>query len=78
MQEKITSCFLCGCNCGLIMTLDENKRIVKIRGDKDNLHSRGHICNKGLNQGLHYDSSAASSSMTESCWQNSAVVVGMP
>jgi anaerobic selenocysteine-containing dehydrogenase len=56
MQEKITACFLCGCNCGLIMTLDENQRIVKIRGDKDNLHSRGHICNKGLNQGLHYDS----------------------
>jgi formate dehydrogenase len=38
------------------MTLDENKRIVKVRGDKDNLHSKGHICNKGLNQGLHYDS----------------------
>jgi anaerobic selenocysteine-containing dehydrogenase len=56
MQEKITACFLCGCNCGLIMTLDENQRIVKIRGDKDNLHSRGHICNKGLNQGGHYDS----------------------
>ncbi len=56
MQEKITACFLCGCNCGLIMTLDENQRIVKIRGDKDNLHSRGHICNKGLNQGVHYDS----------------------
>ncbi len=56
MQEKITACFLCGCNCGLIMTLDENKRIVKVRGDKDNLHSKGHICNKGLNQGGHYDS----------------------
>ena len=56
MQEKITACFLCGCNCGLIMTLDENQRIVKIRGDKNNLHSRGHICNKGLNQGAHYDS----------------------
>jgi formate dehydrogenase len=56
MQEKITACFLCGCNCGLIMTLDENKRIVKIRGDKDNLHSWGHICNKGLNQGRHHDS----------------------
>jgi len=56
MQEKITSCFLCGCNCGLIMTLDENKRIVRVRGDKDNLHSKGHICNKGLNQGAHYDS----------------------
>jgi len=56
MQEKITSCFLCGCNCGLVMTLDEHERIVKIRGDKDNLHSKGHICNKSLNQGAHIDS----------------------
>jgi len=56
LPEKITSCFLCGCNCGLVMTLDDAGRIVKIRGDKDNLHSRGHICNKGLNQGAHIDS----------------------
>jgi anaerobic selenocysteine-containing dehydrogenase len=38
------------------MTLDENERIVKILGDKDNLHSKGHICNKGLNQAVHIDS----------------------
>jgi len=38
------------------MTLDDTGRIVKIRGDRDNLHSRGHICNKGLNQGAHIDS----------------------
>jgi len=56
LPEKITSCFLCGCNCGLIMTLDDSGRIVKIRGDRDNLHSRGHICNKGLNQGAQLDS----------------------
>ena len=56
MQDRVTACFLCGCNCGLIMTLDGRQRIVKVRGDKDNLHSRGHICNKGINQGAHYDS----------------------
>jgi len=37
------------------MTVDDDGRIVKIRGDRENLHSRGHICNKGLNQGAHID-----------------------
>jgi len=56
MQEKITACFLCGCNCGMVMTVGDDGRIVKTRGDGENLHSRGHLCNKGLNQGLQIDS----------------------
>jgi len=56
MKEVVTSCFLCGCNCGMIITLDENDRITGIRGDKENAHSKGVICNKGLNQGAHIDS----------------------
>ncbi len=56
MQEKVTACFMCGCHCGLIMSLDENQRVVKIRGDKKNLHSKGFACNKGINQGEHIDS----------------------
>ena len=57
MKEKITACFLCGCNCGMVMTLDENKKIVKIRRDKDNLETKGFICKKGVKQGAqHIDS----------------------
>ena len=56
MQERITACFLCGCNCGLIMSVDDAGRIAKVRGDRENLHSRGHICNKGVNLGAHLDS----------------------
>lgn len=56
MKEKITSCFLCPCNCGLIMHLDDSDRIVKIMGDKDNPRTKGFACIKGLNQALHIDS----------------------
>lgn len=56
MKEHITACFLCGCNCGLIMTVDEHDRIVKITGDKNNPRTRGFACIKGLNQGAHIDS----------------------
>ncbi|UCD83363.1 MAG: molybdopterin-dependent oxidoreductase [Deltaproteobacteria bacterium] len=57
MEEKITACFLCGCNCGMVMTLNENGKIVKIRGDKDNLETKGFICKKGVKQGeQHIDS----------------------
>ncbi len=47
-----SSCVLCAQNCGLEMKV-ENNRIVKVRGDKDNPHSRGYICRKGLNM-AHY------------------------
>jgi len=56
MRERITACFLCGCNCGLIMYLDDNDRIVKITGDKDNPRTKGFACIKGLNQGAQIDS----------------------
>lgn len=56
MREQITACFLCGCNCGLVMTLDENDRIVKITGDKDNPRTMGFACIKGLSQGAQIDS----------------------
>ncbi len=56
MEEKYSACYLCGCNCGMIITLDENKKIVKIRGDKENLKTKGFMCQKGMKQGAHIDS----------------------
>ena len=56
MVEKISACFMCGCNCGLVFTLDENYRIVKVRGDKDNPRTKGFICTKGLSLSEHIDS----------------------
>jgi thiosulfate reductase / polysulfide reductase chain A len=42
-----TSCRHCHCECGVLVTL-ENGKAVKIRGDKENPVTKGHICPKGL------------------------------
>ncbi|MEE8398773.1 MAG: molybdopterin-dependent oxidoreductase [Desulfobacterales bacterium] len=52
MTSRKTNCVLCGNLCGLEVTIEDNK-IVKARGDKDNLRSEGYVCRKGLNIGYH-------------------------
>jgi len=47
-----TGCVLCAQNCGLVMEVEDN-RIVKVRGDKDNVRSEGYLCRKGLNIAWH-------------------------
>ena len=47
-----TSCVLCAQNCGLEVEV-ENNRLVKVKGDKDNLRSRGYVCRKGMNVAYH-------------------------
>jgi anaerobic selenocysteine-containing dehydrogenase len=42
-----TACILCECNCGIVVQL-EDRRIAKIRGDKDHPASQGYTCNKAL------------------------------
>ncbi|WP_319450169.1 MULTISPECIES: molybdopterin-dependent oxidoreductase [unclassified Mycobacterium] len=42
-----TACILCECNCGIVVQLDDRK-IAKIRGDKDHPASQGYTCNKAL------------------------------
>lgn len=46
-EWKKSSCVLCAQNCGLEIMVEEN-HIVKVRGDKENLRSRGYCCRKGL------------------------------
>ena len=47
-----TSCVLCAQNCGLELEV-ENNRIVKVKGDKENLRSQGYVCRKGMNVAYH-------------------------
>ncbi len=47
-----SSCVLCAQTCGLEIEV-ENKRIVKVRGDKANPKSEGYLCRKGLNVIYH-------------------------
>ncbi|MGV1087378.1 MAG: molybdopterin-dependent oxidoreductase [Mycobacterium sp.] len=49
-----TACILCECNCGIVVQT-EDRRLTKIRGDKDHPGSKGYTCNKALRLD-HYQS----------------------
>ncbi|MBB2992710.1 formate dehydrogenase [Mycolicibacterium iranicum] len=42
-----TACILCECNCGIVVQV-EDRRLARIRGDKEHPASRGYTCNKAL------------------------------
>jgi anaerobic selenocysteine-containing dehydrogenase len=48
MREAKSFCRICGAFCGVKLTLDDNDRIVDIRGDRDHPMTRGYACFKGL------------------------------
>ncbi len=50
-----TACILCECNCGVVVQVDDRK-LVKIRGDKEHPASHGYTCNKALRLD-HYQNS---------------------
>jgi formate dehydrogenase len=54
-EWQSTACILCECNCGIVAQVDD-RRLVKIRGDKDHPASRGYTCNKALRLD-HYQNS---------------------
>lgn len=51
-EWKKTGCVLCSQNCGLDV-LVEDGRMVKVKGDKENLKSQGYLCRKGMNVLFH-------------------------
>ena len=51
------TCPLCEATCGLTITLDGD-RVTQVRGDDDDVFSRGYVCPKGIALGeLHHDPS---------------------
>ncbi len=46
-EWQATACILCECNCGITVQLDDRK-LAKIRGDKEHPASQGYTCNKAL------------------------------
>ena len=46
MIQKPTVCQICGCNCSLLATI-ENDRIVSVEGNPQAPHNRGGVCVKG-------------------------------
>jgi len=47
-----TSCVLCAQNCGLEVEVEGN-RLIKVKGDRDNVRSQGYFCRKGINVAHH-------------------------
>ncbi|MEM6724503.1 MAG: molybdopterin-dependent oxidoreductase [Bacteroidota bacterium] len=41
-----SACILCSINCGIEITVDENRQFTKIVGDKEHPFSQGYICQK--------------------------------
>ena len=56
LEWQATACILCECNCGVIVQV-EDRKLVKIRGDKDHPASQGYTCNKALRLN-HYQNNA--------------------
>lgn len=48
VREHRSFCRLCMAHCGMVLTLDENERLIGIHGDKDDTQSLGYACFKGL------------------------------
>lgn len=48
MREAISFCRICLAQCGVTVTLDEQDRLVSVRGDKANALTAGFACSKGV------------------------------
>ncbi|MEZ4280807.1 MAG: molybdopterin-dependent oxidoreductase [Myxococcota bacterium] len=47
-REALSFCRLCMGHCGVVATVDERGRLVRIRGDRDDPQTLGYACFKGL------------------------------
>ncbi|MFJ4105166.1 molybdopterin-dependent oxidoreductase [Amycolatopsis japonica] len=56
MTTAHVTCPLCEATCGLEVTIDEKSLVTRVRGDSDDVFSKGYICPKGASLGaLHHD-----------------------
>ena len=55
MREVKSYCRFCMPFCGTRVTLDDNDRIVSVKGDRDDLMTSGYICFKGVQAPASYD-----------------------
>src|SRR4051812_6970679 len=56
MKERRTFCRLCLGNCGVVATLDDDDRIVSVRGDHDHAATTGYACLTGLHSPAAHNS----------------------
>jgi len=48
VEERISFCRICSGGCGVRLTVDENEKILSVRGDPDSPLTAGYACFKGL------------------------------
>jgi anaerobic selenocysteine-containing dehydrogenase len=48
MRDARSFCRVCGAGCGVRLTIDDDERIVTVRGDRQHPVSKGYACFKGL------------------------------
>ena len=56
-EWKSSACILCECNCGIVVQV-EDRKLARIRGDKEHPGSQGYTCNKALRLD-HYQNNRA-------------------
>src|ERR1700744_4512080 len=56
-EWKSTACILCECNCGIVVQV-EDRKLARIRGDKEHPGTQGYTCNKALRLD-HYQNNRA-------------------
>jgi anaerobic selenocysteine-containing dehydrogenase len=55
-RKHLVTCPLCECMCGLTVQVDDAERVTLIRGNHDDVWSKGYLCPKGSALGhLHHD-----------------------
>ena len=54
-RVALRTCPLCECMCGLEVHLDDEDRVKVIRGDRDDVWSKGYLCPKGTTLGKLHD-----------------------
>ena len=47
MREALSVCRICSGACGLTVTIDDDGRATRVRGDREHPVTRGYICSKG-------------------------------
>ena len=56
MREERSFCRICNAMCGIVVTVDDEERVQRVRGDEAHPLSRGYTCPKGRAIGLfHHD-----------------------
>jgi anaerobic selenocysteine-containing dehydrogenase len=47
VEERLSYCRLCVASCGMVVTVEEDDRVAKVRGDSEHPLSHGYLCPKG-------------------------------